>query len=134
MSKINLESLNGKFARISLGGVRIEGSIESPCKLEVQGSSIMLGSKLEWNRIKVSQGVMSVINKTRSDIGMTYEMRNSIVDELIPHLDGVYIHVGRIYLLEVKTVMYEYCKGELYSVNITYENGTSCLIHAISDK
>ena len=134
MSKINLDILNGKFARISLGGVRIEGSTELKCKLEVQGSSIMLGSKLEWNRIKVSQGVMSVINKTRSDIGMSYEMRNSLSDNLIPHLDEVYIHVGRIYLIDVKTVKYEYCKGELYSVEITFEGGTSCLINAISDK
>lgn len=128
------EHLDGKEAYIRSAGLVAEGNIDAKCIMEYKKySGILCKSELKWNSFDIKAEFLKKLNSIREEAGMTYDMRDSVLNGANELFDTLHVKVGMIYYHSVvKHEVLTDKDGVITTVNLTYENGTIVEIRNIA--
>lgn len=135
IEKFFKETLDNKMGYVSVGGVRLEGTLEQKCKLEfIQYTGVRCSIKTEYNNLNTTQNVEKILIEHKDSWGLTYHQRDDIINTLIPKLKNMYVQVGVLSYYGVNDIKSTYdSDGSVTSVDIEYENGSILKITNIEE-
>lgn len=126
------DNLDGKIARVSSGGVKVEGGIEQDVILKfVRFSGIQCLNRLEWNNAKPKDQILSVLHNSINEIGISYEQRDKLYAVLIPQLKDTIVQCGTISLYGITKITSTYNKSVVTDMEIRYADGDIVKLHNI---
>ena len=135
ISKFFKDNLDGKLAYVSSGGLLVEGQVESKVKLEFADHlGLLCLIKLEYNYKNLCENVDRLLVQNRNDLEISYDTRDKIVKLIIPFLKQSYVKAGTIMTHNVTKMEVSYLDNKIYSVGITYKNGSVTNITCIEDE
>ena len=129
-------NLDGKVAYVKSSGLTLEGSLEDKCTLKyIPYHGIQCITKLEYNQCNVVKLIEQSLVNMREDVGMTYDVRDKILDVLIPTISNTYVQIGMINMYGIKSINTQFNNdGTMTEARLIYDSGNIISITSIQTK
>ena len=125
--------LDNKIARVSVGCLNIEGTLEEDVIIEYRPYfGLILYGNISYNEGDVYKKLSRVLIDNRGDL--TYDQRDKVLDLIKSTLGVMKIKLAHLYPYSVKKVEAYYDdKGTICSVNLLHKDGSIIRINSIKE-
>ena len=119
------DNFDGMEAYVSSGGLHLDGNVEQKCKLNfVEYIGLRCFINLEYNYTKLDLEIQNKLSSLRESLGISYYIRNTIVDELTKIVKTTYVQIGVIGTIDIKSISSNYESKTVRDCEIKYEDGS----------
>ncbi len=132
------EELEGLECNVSIGGVKIEGSLEGSITIgQWNKMYIPLLSTLEFNAPKPLDNIRETYKKGLTAIKIKYpfDLYENMVDEESGEslLNTIQIQLASIYLTNIKSYKVNFENDKIKHLNLFYKDGTEVKIYVLNN-